>query len=374
MAKKKLNVDTEEIEGGEAIAESPEEIRARVIKDIEKNYGKGVIVKGREVVERPKIIVSFSPSINGIIGGGVPEGSWVILAGKYKVGKSLGALHLARKCQQPKYGNRNVYFLNVEGRLKERDIRGIPGLDQDKLFVIESTEDKILSSEDFLTIATNILHADKGCVLIIDSISSLVSEREIVGGVGTQTRGSGAILVAQFTNQMGSVVSVKKSIVICILQVTNNTSGYGSPWREKGGNAIQYQVDVKLVAEGDAKPWAATQGGVPFGQIVTWKCKSAALGPPGKSAECYIRYGEGIDEEQEIINDGKDVGLITGSTWLYLDFLKNHMNKLGVTEWTKESMVEIGARANGNEELRQIFKNKPEWFDILQNDLNNMMR
>jgi len=263
--------------------------------------------------------------------------------------------------------------LNVEGRLKKRDIIGITGMDPDRLEVIESTEDKILTSQDYLTAAQKILLTDKRAVLIIDSISQLCDEREMIGGIGTQTRGSGAILVGQFTSQLGNVVPVKNHIVVCILHLRANTSGYGEAWIEKGGNAIQYQVDIKLRAQGDAKPWALTEGGDPFGQIVTWHCKSAALGPPGRKCESYLRYGEGIDEVAELMFDAKDIGLITGSGWMTLDFLKNHLSELGLKEWNDDVAKEIGAKAQGQDKMRRLLLSKPEWFNLLRKDIQEML-
>lgn len=359
----------------EKVKESPEEIRARISKEIEKNFGKGVMVKGTEIIERPKVVIPVSPAIDHVLNGGIPEGSWVILSGKEKCGKTTTALHFSKHCQEEKYGNRNVYYLNVEGRLKKRDILGIPGIKPEKMEVIESTEDKILSSQEYLRIAENILLTEKRCVLIIDSISQLCDEREMTGGVGTQTRGSGAIWVSQFTSQMSNVVPVKNSILISILHLRSNTSGYGATWLEKGGKAIQYQVDVKLMAEGSPKPWSLTDDGEPFGQIVTWKCHSSALGPPGRKCESYIRYGEGIDEINEVVVDARDVGLITGKGWVVLEFLKDHLGEIGHEglEWNDDNIKEIGARAHGQHELRKLFINKPEWLEILKKDVKGAL-
>jgi RecA/RadA recombinase len=358
--------------------DSPEEIRKRIQKEIEKNFGKGIIVKGTEIIERPKTIIPVSPAIDRIINGGIPEGSWVILSGKEKCGKTTTALHFAKNCQKTDYGDRTVYFLNVEGRLKRRDILGIPGIKSDKIEVIESTEDKILSTQEYLNIASKILLTEKKCVLIIDSISQLADDREMTGGIGTQTRGSGGIWIGQFTSQMSNVVPVKNSIVISILHLRNNTSGYGAGTFEKGGKAIQYQVDVKLMAEGIPAPWALIKDGEPFGQIVTWKCHSSALGPPGRKCESYIRYGEGIDEIQESIIDAREMGLITGDAYYYLVFLKNHLEEIGHKdkldrEFGKDDYVEIGARAHGQHELRKILVNNPQWLELLKKDIKELM-
>lgn len=373
MARKKTNPDGDLLELD--IEETKEDIQKRIIKDIEKTLGEGVIINGTEILERPKTLIPFGPAINQITGGGIPEGSWVILSGKEKLGKSLSALHFAKQCQKPEFGERNIYYLNVEARLKKRDILGIEGLNPDKIHIIESTYKKILNTEDYLNAASNILNTDPGCVIIIDSLSQLVSQRQQEGGVGTQTRGSGGILVGDFTSQMGPVVNVKKSIVICILQLRNNTSGKGPAFIEKGGWAVQYQCDVKLVSYSSPKLFVEKEGSPPVGQIITWKCTSTGTGcPPNRECQSYIRYGEGIDETTELIVDATDIGLIGGggTAWLKFDFLKTRTKELGLPEdtvWDDEVLKKLGGRPNGVNAARRVLKENPTWMKWLEEDI-----
>ncbi len=388
MGRKKVNIanvntngDMESIDNEsesetelEIVSSDPKDIRARIFKEITKELGNNIIVKGSEIIERPRTIIPVSPRINQALNGGIPEGSWVILAGEPKAGKTLTALHFAKKCQEERYGGRNVYYLNIEGRLKKRDILGIPGIDAERLTIIESTEDKILSSQDFLTIAEKILHTDKRCLVIFDSVSQLCEEKALINGIGTETRGGGAKLMSQFTAQMANVVPVKNSIVICILHVLANTSGWGSNTFEKGGNSIQFQVDVKLRVQGAPVLRKVSDKSPPFGQIVTWKCLSSALGPPHRVCESYIRYGEGVDEIHEAILDAKDIGLITGSSHLTFNFLKSHIKELGINEWNDDTIKEIGAKPNGADKARDVLANNPQWLEWLKTDLENMLK
>jgi RecA/RadA recombinase len=372
MAKKKAVSD----ETKEENLDNPlkEDIRIRIAKEIEKDLGKNIMISGDDIIERPRMIIPFSPAIDSILGGGVPEGSWMLLTGKPKAGKSVSALHFAKNCQKEKYGNRNVYYLNVEGRLKKRDLEGIKDLNFGQLRIIESTEDKILTSQDYLTIAEKILMTDTKCVLILDSISALCDEREMTGGIGTQTRGGGARLLAQFCSQMGNVVPVKGSIVICILHIMANTSGYGLSTTEKGGNAVQYQADIRLRIE-KFDPWSLKEGASPIGQVVNWKAYCTALGPPGRTCESYIRYGIGIDEFYEMLIAATDVGLIdSGGAWLYCEFMKDHLDIIDVPEgyiWHDESCKELDLRANGKDAMYTLLARRPEVANILYERLKD---
>jgi recombination protein RecA len=345
----------------------------QVLNLVKKDWGEGIAVSGAEFLSKPPRIIPFSPAANLALNGGIPEGSWVTLYGKEKLGKTTSALHFAAKCQKPKHGSKHIYYLNVEGRIKEMNLRGIDGLktDADNFTLISSTEDHILSAQDFLNIGEKILLNHKECVLIIDSYSMLCHEKEITDGVGTSTRGGGAALLAQFCRQMAGVVPVKRSIVIGISQIMANTSGYGAAIQEKGGNAIRYQVDVKMRCK-SAEEWE--ERGKRVGQKVTWVTECSALGAsPGQEFVSCLRYGHGLDEVAEIIMLGTDLGLISkGGAYYYCDFMQTRLPSLGETEWTEE--VRKGkCRGHGEAGLYELIKSNPEWIEFLEKDIATML-
>jgi recombination protein RecA len=347
------------------------EARERIIKEIEKQYGDGIAIGGQNLLDDPSMIIPLCPSLNVALSGGIPEGSWVTLAGKPKCGKTTTALHFAAKCQRPEYGSRHVYYLNIEGRLKRMNLQGILGLksDPDNFTLITSTREKILSAQDFLTIGEKILLSHDSCLLIVDSYSSLCHEKEITEGIGTSTRGGGAMLLAQFCRQMSNVVPIKKSIVVGITHLMANTSGYGSPYTEKGGFGIAYQVDVKLKVK-SVEPWkAGGKEGKQIGQKVNWICETSALGPPGMEAESCLRYGHGIDEVMELIQFGKDMGFISvaGAGWSTLDFMKENLIMLGATEWNDETKKKC--RAQGDDKLYTLLQANPSWMKTLEKQI-----
>lgn len=345
----------------------------QVLKLIKKDFGEGIAISGTEFLSKPPRVIPFSPAANVSLGGGIPEGSWVTLYGKEKLGKTTSALHFAAKCQKPKYGAKHIYYLNIEGRIKEMNLKGIAGLNTSPecFTLITSTEDKILSAQDFLNIGEKILLTHKECVLIVDSYSVLCHEKELTDGVGTSTRGGTAALLAQFCRQMAGVVPVKRSIVVGISQLMANTSGYGSPIQEKGGNAIRFQVDVKMRCK-SAEEWE--ENGKRVGQKVTWLTECTALGaPPGQEFVSYLRYGHGLDEVAETLQLGVDFGLITKSgAHYYCDFMQTHLPALGVMEWN-EDVRKNRCRGHGEAALYQLIKANPEWIELLEKDIATML-
>lgn len=335
---------------------------SKIIEDyIKKEFGNDIFKSISKVRERKFDILSVCPSINAAMGGGIPTGTWVNVAGKPKCGKTTTILWTCAKAQAM---GMEVFYLNVEHRLKPMNVANLEGIpiDESRFHVIESTKEKILSGTDFLKIGTHILHNTEKSVLVIDSLAALVPPKELEEGVGTFTRGGMAGQVAQFCRIMTAVVPIKGHIVLTIQQIQANTSGYGAPTSVKGGNSITYQGDI-IMREKGVKDWKA--GDKIIGQKVTWEFDCTALGGfPGSKCESSLRYGKGIDETNEVITIGKGLGLISGSTWLYFDFLEDYIEEIGEKAWDEETKDKY--KANGEEKAGIFLKENPKVMEILE--------
>ena len=151
-------------------------------KDIVKEYG-DVLHDASSITEKPLEVISVGPKLDMALGGGVPEGSLFIMTGPEKVGKTVTALSFCANAQ--KHYEREVYYANIEGRLKKRDLQGITdlSLDPELMQIIGSTEGNILSAEKYLSIVDNIVHTKPGAVTVVDSFSALSSESELTGNL-----------------------------------------------------------------------------------------------------------------------------------------------------------------------------------------------
>lgn len=230
------------------------------------------------------------------------------------------SLDFTATAQKPEYQGdlknpREVYYLNIEGRLKQRDLLGIKGLDLSRFHIIGSQQGKILHAEEYLQIAERIINEVPGSIVIIDSYSALCTEAEITSDMDKMQRADGAKLLAKFCRKVSNVIPVNKNIVIGITHLMGNPTGYGAEFKEKSGQGIAYQTDVKLRAK-SSKPWSLGADDTQIGQEVEWQVICSALGPPGGVAKSFIRYGEGIDKLTELVNLASDVGVINkGGAW-----------------------------------------------------------
>tara|TARA_B100001094_G_scaffold333293_1_gene410386 strand:+ start:1526 stop:2548 length:1023 start_codon:yes stop_codon:yes gene_type:complete len=328
---------------------------------VTKDFGKDIILSANAIIDRDTVTIPVSPSLDMVLNGGIPEGSFVIFTGQPKCGKTTTSLDFAASAQKPEYQGdlknpRHVYYLNIEGRLKKRDLEGIHGLDLDRFDVIGSQEGKILHGEEYLSIAERIINEEPGSVVIIDSYSALCTEAEITSSMDKMQRADGAKLLAKFCRKVANVIPVNKNIVIGITHLMGNP-GYGNvEWKEKSGQAIAYQTDIKLRAK-YFKKWTTTADeGSQIGQEVEWEVVCSSLGPPGGSIKSFIRYGQGIDQQMELLSICVDLGLVSkGGAWYTMSEVKDK------------------PKFQGLEKTRQYLVDNPEVYNLLWNKVQEIM-
>lgn len=335
-----------------------------VLKEIAKEFGAGIIGDGQDIIDHAPKVISVSPYLDIGLQGGIPKGGMSIFSGPDKVGKTTTVLSFAKKCQDD---GMTVFWLDVEHRLSKKNVTGIQGLRFTKPHfhhirssrpdAEEGKAATILDAQKFLTIGEKLLRSVPNCLVVFDSFSMLADAKEMDGGIGTETRGGGAKLLAQFCRQMAPIMTVNQSIVVGVLQLMANTSGYGAAIVEKGGKAVQYQLNCKVKAKKDT-PWVV--GDKQIGQVVTWQITESALGPPGREVESYIRYGVGVDHLFEMLKLAEDIGLIKKpekSSWYTLDFMP----------------TQDKPKLQGGEKVYQFLSDKPEVAELLQAEVRKRL-
>ena len=304
-------------------------------KDILKEFG-DVLLEASYIVDNPPPIISVSPKIDIALGGGVPEGCLFIMTGPEKIGKTVHALQFCRNAQKVKLEseeNRKIYYGNVEGRVKKRDLEGIKGLefDPENFKIVGSTKGNILSGEKYLGIFDNIIHYEPHAVCVIDSFSALAAEAELVNDITDVQVAAMNRYLSKFTRRFANVLPINRVTLVGITHLMANIQkfGAGKSKVEKSGSALKYAQDVKL--------WAThkeplKQGETQIGQKVHWVVENSAIGAPGQKVTSIIKYGHGLWEEYELADLAKDFGLVEGKTWMTLP---NGEKVQGLTNFAK---------------------------------------
>lgn len=335
--------------------------------DLEKKYGKSAFISAEDFLKEERQVIPVSPKLDLILDGGIPEGSFVIFAGPPKIGKTVTSLHFAANAQ---IAGRKVYYLNIEGRLKPRDLEGIPKLQtsKDKFEIVRSYIDedgksRILLAHEYLDVAETKIKDEPGCVVIVDSASQLLTDLENSGKLGEQHRAPAAVLMSQFCKRVSNQIPVSKCIVIMIVHVVANTGGGNRRTSRTGGTKIQYAVDVDLECQWGER-WKVggskddPDSGVEIGKKIHWITGSTGgHAAPGMKTVSYMRYGIGIDEVYELYDLAKTLMLIERSgAWYNLSFL---VGELGITEDTK-------IKFHGDENTIEALQGNLEWVEILR--------
>lgn len=296
---------------------------SNVLEYIEKEFGKNIAVTGKQFIEKKYQTLSVSPSLDFMLGGGIPEGSFCVFTGPPKVGKTTTALDFAGTCQKipcvTKNGpiKRPVIFLNVEGRLKERDIRGINNLNYDELVIIKSEEGNILTAEKYMEMAEQIINNFVGAVVVVDSFSALCTEARRNANIGDRFRDDTPLLISNFCKRVSNVIPVNKTILIGITHQIANQGNGPALWLEASGRKLQYAVDVKMKAT-HSEAWKTSE--TQIGQKVHWECVTSAIGAPGIKMTSYLKYGFGLDKGAELAELCSSAGLIEKKgAWYIID-------------------------------------------------------
>jgi recombination protein RecA len=330
-----------------------------VVSALIKEFGPVVFNAERNAGELKRMVIPYSPANDMMFGGGLKEGSSVIVNGKEKTGKTVSSLDFAATAQDMKYANpdlfpngRRVFFFSVEGRLNERDIDGIHHMDRSRFDWIQSSPGNILSADKVLSMAERVLHQVPGCIVVIDSLSQLSSAEDMASSYADKTRPNVPVMLAKFCRQLPHILPVNKNIFIGITHRMANQGGGPSKWSEGGGNKIQYAADFKMKTSW-SEEWLLDEA--PIGRIIHWDCDTTALDRPVTTkAVSRFRFGYGIDKQGELIDIGESLGFVEkGGSWY--------------------TFPDYNMKAQGFEKARQLLIDNPNIYEDFNKRFRTMM-
>jgi recombination protein RecA len=326
---------------------------------IKKHFGK-IISTGTELRKKMKDykVLSVSPNMDLGLNGGIREGSWTVISGNPKTGKSSTCLQICKNAQEE---GRNVIYLDAESRLKDYNLVGVTGLDLDKFQVVHGEEEgEALCAEDFLeaTEAMMKMPKNKGAVVVIDSCSSLVTRSDLESPPSSSLRATLPKLLTHWVKKNAHTVTQNKLIILVITHYITNTSGYGKFKLPDCGVQIQYQADTRLDISKN-EDWE--EGGKKIGQKIIWTVGCSSMGASGNEVTSYLRYGVGLDKVQEMIELAELVGLIDkGGSWYTATFLENEL------DYTTPPKVQ------GQEKLYKLISDDQKIYDMMKKKIKEI--
>ena len=316
----------------------------QVLADIEKQFGKGAIMKlGERGVKNIDVVSSGSLLLDQALGvGGFPKGRIIEIFGPESSGKTTIALHAIAEVQ--KTGGRAA-FIDAEHALDPVYSRKL-GVDIDELLLSQPD-----TGEQALEIVEALVRSEAMSIIVIDSVAALVPQAEIEGEMGDSHVGLQARLMSQALRKLSGIINKTNTICIFINQLREKVGVmFGNPETTPGGRALKFYSTVRLdVRRGEQ----IKVGGDVLGNKTNIKVVKNKVAPPFKTAEVEIMYGEGISKVGEIIDLASNLGII---------------DKSGA--WFSYKGEKIG---QGKENVKLVLKNNPAMYKEIEDKVRKSL-
>ena len=310
---------------------------SQVLADIEKQFGKGAIMKlGEQKNMEIDVVPSGSISLDIALGvGGYPKGRIIEIYGPESSGKTTFALHAIAEVQ--KTGGRAA-FIDAEHSLDPVYASNL-GVNIDELLLSQPD-----TGEQALEICDALVKSEAVNIVVIDSVAALVPQAEIDGEMGDSHVGLQARLMSQALRKLSGSINKTNTIVIFINQLREKVGVmFGNPETTPGGKALKYYSSVRLdIRRGEQ----IKNGADVIGNRTNIKVVKNKVAPPFKTAVVDIMYGEGVSWSGELVDLASDAGIIEKSGAWY--------------SYKGEKL------AQGRENVKLLFKNNQDFKDEIE--------
>ena len=280
------------------------------MKQIEKQYGKGSIMKlGEDFDRKIESVSTGSITLDIALGiGGYPKGRIIEIYGPESSGKTTLALHAIAESQK---AGGYVAFIDAEHALDVSYAKRL-GVDVDNLILSQPD-----TGEQALEITEALIRSNAVDTIVVDSVAALVPEAEISGEMGDSHVGLQARLMSQAMRKLSGIISKAKATVIFINQIREKVGVmFGNPETTSGGRALKFYATIRL----DVRRGEQIKNGTELiGNKMNIRVVKNKVAPPFKLASVELIYGHGISKAAELVDLASELDIIkkAGSWYSY---------------------------------------------------------
>ncbi len=272
-----------------------------VIKELDKQFGKGSVINGGELESYTDTISTGSIGLDSALGiGGIPLGKMIEIYGWESSGKSTLVQTIIGNAQ--KKGIKCLY-VDGENSLDEHYAKAL-GVNLDDLLLIQLDEH---AGEGAYNKAERLISTGEIGLVVFDSQNSLQPKKILDQELGDASMGVHARMLGQAVVKMNAAAIKHDCTVIFVSQLREKIGVmFGSPETTQGGNALKFYSHVRI----DVRKSILKEAEVAYANRTRVKIVKNKCAVPFKTAEFEIVFGVGIDKVKEIIELGSETEVL----------------------------------------------------------------
>lgn len=313
-----------------------------VIKNMEKSFGKGSVMKlGDDTGRNVSTVSSGSITLDKALGvGGYPKGRIIEIYGPESSGKTTVALHAIAEVQK---NGGIAAFIDAEHALDPVYAKNL-GVDTENLYLSQPDH-----GEQGLEIAEAFVRSGAVDIVVVDSVAALTPKAEIEGEMGDTHVGLQARLMSQALRKLSSAIAKSNTTAIFINQIREKIGVmFGNPETTPGGRALKFYSSVRLEVR---RAEQLKLGQDIVGNRTKIKVVKNKVAPPFRVAEVDMMYGKGISKTGEVVDLASEAEIV---------------QKSGA--WYSYNGERLG---QGKENVKEHLEQNPELFAEIQGKLRD---